>query len=107
MVQFVADVEFQPKKREYKKGPQGPRPRTEEQKPWDAAFQAAMDEDRPLAVQVAPDEADEARSRVGSAARYFGKATTEGQPQSGNVSGTVILTWKIREPQTRKKTSSE
>jgi hypothetical protein len=99
--EIIEDVDFEQKPREYKGGPKGPKPRTEEQKPYDAAFKAAMDGRGVLAMQVEPDNADYARKRVISAARYFERAVTEGLPKPGKVEGTVILTWKIRVPTRR------
>jgi hypothetical protein len=103
---------FEQKPREYKGGPKGPKPRTEEQKPWDAAFDKAWKGNKVLAVQVAPDQADDARKRVDSAARFFGLATTEGAAKPGNKEGTVILQWLVRErkvrgPQKTAESSSE
>lgn len=99
-MQFV-EAEFEPKKREYKGGPRGPRPRSEEQQQWDEQFERAMNGSGVLAVQVSPDKGDEAVRRVSSAARYFERAVTEGAPKPGTVENTVILTWKIRIPKTR------
>lgn len=98
MPEFVNDVEFVEKTREYKKGPRGPRARSEAQKPWDAAFQAAMDGSGYLHAQVKPEEAADARKRVVSAARLYERATTEGEARTGKTAGTVILSWKIRVP---------
>lgn len=100
-MQFVDDVDFKPKTREYPKGPRGPRERSEAQKPWDAAFQRAMEGRGILHAQVKPNEADDARKAVKSAARYFERAVTEGEAQPGREKGTVILSWKIRVPEKR------
>ena len=98
---------FETKKRNYAGGPKGPRPRSEEQKPWDEAFDKAWkSEKKVLAVQVAPDKADEAAKHVASAARYFNLGVTEGVPKPGKVENTVILTWKIREVKPRKTAKS-
>lgn len=107
--EFVSDVEFEAKHREYKGGPTGPKPRTEEQKPWDEHFKNAMNTTNVVAVQVVPDAADTARKHINSAARYFERAVTEGVAKPGNVEGTVILTWKIRIPKVRgpRKTTTE
>jgi hypothetical protein len=103
MPEFVAvDEEFVPKIREYKKGPKGPRARTEEQQEWDKAFEHAMNGKGYLAVQVTPDEAQEATKRVVSAARIFERAVSEGEPRPGTTAGTVILSWAIRVPKKRK-----
>jgi len=98
MPEFIDDVEFEPKTREYAKGPRGPRPRTEAQMEWDEAFESAMHGRGFLAVQVAPGDAEAAKKRVLSSARYFDRAITEGEPRPGNEAGTVILSWKIRVP---------
>lgn len=101
----IVDVEFEPKKREYKKGPRGPRPRSDEQQVWDEAFENAMNSTEVFAVQVIPENAEDAIKRVNSSARYFDRAVTEGAPKPGKTEGTVILTWKIRVP--KKRGSSE
>lgn len=101
MPEFVSDAEFAPKVREYATGPRGPRPRSDEQKAWDDAFKASMDANKPLFAQVSPEEADDARKRVLSAARLYGMAVTEGQARPGSKSGTVILGWIIRVPAKR------
>jgi hypothetical protein len=103
----IVDEEFEPKKREYKTGPRGPLPRKEEQVPWDQAFERAMNSNNVLAVQVAPELADDAAKRVASSARYYDRSVTEGVPKPGKAENTVILTWKIRIPKKRgpKKTS--
>lgn len=106
--EILDDVEFKPKKREYKGGPQGPRPRSEEQKVWDEAFDKAWNsEKKTLAVQVTPDKADDAKKRVNSSARFFEKAVTEGEPRPGKDEGTVILSWLIRIPKKREKSRTE
>lgn len=97
------NVDFEAKKRDYATGPRGPRERTAEQKPWDAAFEKAMAGNGILGVQVPPEQADEVRKRVASAARLYGRAVTEGVARPGKVEGTVILAWKIRIPQKREK----
>lgn len=99
----AADV-FETKPREYKGGPKGPRERKEEQVPWDEAFERAWNsESKVMAVQIKPEEADVAKKRVASAARYFGLGYTEGLPKPGRVEGTVILAWKLREVKPRAK----
>lgn len=96
--EILDDVEFEQKPREYAGGPKGPRPRTEEQKPYDEAFKRAMDGRGVLAMQIAPEDADYVGKRVISAARFYKRSVTEGQPKPGKAEGTVILTWKIRVP---------
>jgi hypothetical protein len=97
----IVEEEFVPKAREYKSGPRGPRARSEAQKQWDAAFEAAMNGKGFLAVQVAPEDAEEANKRVLSSCRLYERAVTEGQARPGNVKGTVILSWAIRVPKKR------
>lgn len=106
MPNFVTG-EFKPKARTYAKGPRGPRARKPEQVPWDEAFKAAHDADRPLFAQVTPDEAEAARKAVNSAARLYGLATTEGEPQAGAEKGTVVLSWLIRVPVPKGNKASE
>lgn len=101
MPTFVSDGEFKPKTREYAKGPRGPRARKPEQVPWDKAFKSAHDAGKPLFAQVTPEEAEAARKAVASAARLYGLATTEGEPQAGAEKGTVVLSWLIRVPSKR------
>lgn len=101
MPEFVTDVEFTPKTREYATGPRGPRARSDEQKPWDSAFKVAMDGTGYLHVQVTPDEAEDAKKRVASAARFYGMATTEGAARPGAAKGSVILSWQVRVPTKR------
>lgn len=94
----VAAEQFETKKREYKGGPAGPRPRTETQMEWDKAVKRAYESaSQVFAVQVAPDAADDARKRVDAAVRFLNLGTTAGVPKPGKVEGTVILTWKIRD----------
>lgn len=100
-MKFVDDVEFKVKTRTYATGPREPRPRSEKQKPWDAAFERAMNGRGVLHAQVAPDEAEAARKAVKSAARLHSRAVTEGEAQPGREQGTVILSWKIRVPEKR------
>lgn len=97
----VAADEFEVAKRVYKGGPVGPRPRSEEQKPWDEAVQKAYDGTGIFAVQIAPEGAEDAKKRVDSAVRFLGLSTTAGLPKPGRIEGTVILTWKIRLPKKR------
>lgn len=105
--EILEDVEFEAKPREYK-GNAGPRPRSEEQLKWDAAFETAWNRDsKTLAVQILPDEAENARKRVNSSARYFEKAVTEGKSRPGHEKGTVILTWKLRVPKRREKSRTD
>ena len=99
------NVEFETKKRDYTNRVTGPRPRSEEQKPWDAAFEKARDGDGILRVQILPDDAEDARKRVKSAARYNNLGVTEGLPKQGKKEGTVILMWKIRPIKARKSQS--
>lgn len=105
---FVSDEqEFQPKTRTYAKGPRGPRERSPEQKPWDAAFADAVKGSGYLYAQVKPEEVEDARKRVNSAARINERAVTEGEPRPGREAGTVLLSWKIRIPTPRAKKASE
>lgn len=100
--EILDDIDFEAKPREYKGGAKGPRPRTEEQKPWDEAFDNAWkSENKVLAAQVTPDMAEDAKKHVLSSARFYGLAVTEGKAIPGKVEGTVILRWKIREPKKR------
>lgn len=101
MPEFLTDAEFTPKTREYPTGPRGPRPRAESQLPWDKAFKSAMDGSGFLHAQLTPDEADEARKSVASAARLHERATTEGEARPGSEPGTVVLSWQIRVPAKR------
>lgn len=104
----LAGDKFEKPKREYRGGPVGPRPRSEEQMAWDDAFIRAYNSDtQVLAVQVAPDAAKDAAKRVDSAARFHGLATTAGVPKPGRQEGTVILTWKVRVPKKRTPATSE
>jgi hypothetical protein len=100
MPEFVA-APFVAKKREYTGGSRGPRPRSDEQKPWDEAFIAAWENNGIFAVQITPDEAEEAQRRVLSAARLNNLAVTEGEAQPGGEKGTIILSWAIRVPRKR------
>jgi hypothetical protein len=102
MVEFVAEEDFVPKPRAYSKGPRGPRQRTEEQMEWDEAFSHALNGTGYLHVQVGPEEVQDARKRVASAARYTGKGITEGEARPGRVKGTVLLSWQIRDVKKRK-----
>lgn len=95
--------EFQPKVRQYAKGPRGPRTRTPDQLPWDNAFLNAMNGKGYLFAQVKPDEAEAARKHVNAAARLNDRAVTEGEPRPGGEPGTVVLSWKIRVPVARPK----
>ena len=101
MAEFLEDVEFAPKPAPKRVGIKGKRPRSEDQIPWDTALKTAFDNDRPMAVQVTPDMADEARKRVDSAARFHDLAVTEGEARPGKVEGTVILAWIVRVPKKR------
>lgn len=95
---------FEKKPREYKGGPKGPRERKEDQIPWDLAFQSAWhSSSKVLAVQVTPDDAENARKHVAASARFFGLGYTEGLPKPGHEEGYVILAWKIREVKKRAK----
>ena len=107
MPEFVEDVEFAPKEREYPKGPRGPRERSDAQKEWDEAFEYAMNGKGFLAVQVKPDDAEAAKKRVLSSARFFERAVTDGEPRPGREAGTVILSWKIRVPVKRPRKNTE
>jgi len=107
MPSFVTDEEFVPNERAYATGPRGPRRRTEDQEPWDEAFGHANDSTGYLHAQVAPDEVEDARKRVASAARYHGKGITEGQARPGKTKGTVLLSWKIRDVVKRKPKSGD
>ena len=104
-----AEEVFETKPREYKGGAKGPRPRKPDQIPWDEAFEKAWNSEKKiLAVQIAPEEAENARKRIASCERYFDLGTTEGVAKPGKVEGTVILTWKIRQVTKRpRKTSAE
>jgi hypothetical protein len=105
-MEFVNDIEFTAKPREYKKGPRGPRARSAEQKQYDQAFENAHNTSGVLAVQVKPEDAEEARKKVNSAARLLNLATTEGEARPGKVKGLVILSWKTRVPDKRKPKTS-
>lgn len=96
----VADEieEFQPKERTYSSGPRGPRERTDAQKQWDEAFTDAYEGKGFIAVQVKPEDAEAAKKRVLSSARLYNLAVTEGEPRPGRAAGTVVLSWKIRQP---------
>lgn len=94
----VAETEFEVAQRVYKGGPTGPRPRSDEQKPWDEAVKKAHEGSGILAVQIVPELAEDAKKRVDSAVRFLDLATTAGVPKPGKAEGTVILTWKIRVP---------
>lgn len=96
-----ADEVFEQKPRVYKGGPVGPRERKDDQKPWDENVAKAFRAGKPFAVQVTPEQADQARKYVNSACRYQGLAATEGLPKPGKVEGTVILAWKLRVPKKR------
>lgn len=100
MPEFVTDVveEFVQKERTRATGPRGPRERTPEQKEWDEAFSDAYADRGFIAVQVKPEDADAAKSRIMSSARLYDLAVTEGEPRPGQVEGTVILSWRIRRP---------
>lgn len=107
MPEFVA-ASFIAKKREYTGGARGPRPRSDDQKPWDEAFMDAWDNGNGvLAVQITPDEAEEAQKRVLSAARLNNLAVTEGEAQPGGEKGTIILSWAIRVPRKREPKATE
>lgn len=95
------DEKFVPKTRTTATGPRGPRERLASQVPWDEAFETAMNGKGYLAVQILPDDAEDAKKRILSSARLFEMATTEGEPQPGRVKGTVILSWMIRVPKKR------
>lgn len=96
--EIVEDAEFEKKDRAYSGGPKGPRARSEEQIPWDDAFEKAWNGNKVFSIMIAPEAAEEAAKRVASSCRLFDLAVTEGKPRPGKAEGTVILSWLIRQP---------
>lgn len=101
MAEFITVDEFVAKPKKPRVGNKGKRPRSDAQKPWDEALRAAFEDGRPMAVQVAPEAAEEARKAVASAARFHELSAVEGEPIPGKAEGTVILMWKVYIPKKR------
>lgn len=100
MAERVIGVEFKGKTRG---GNRGPRPRTEQQKGYDADVLDAFENDpnHVVAYQVTPDEAKAVHKGVASAARLHGLAVTQGESAPGRKKGTVVVQYRVRRPAKR------